>query len=108
MPRPEFTHEEESYIHSARATPAGLLNRVRHAGYVLAASALATYGYSDGRLEIMGIAFLLMIWMWVMDVRSTLNCAPVYRSIFEKYEEAVGVKSPKPASPESVVTIPGG
>jgi len=87
MAKPEFTPEEQYLISSAKT--AGTSGLLFDLAYLLPSTLLAGFGLYTDEIGIVVVAFAILVGFKVVERCYARKWDPVWKRIFQKYEEAV-------------------
>lgn len=104
MPIPDFTDEERYLIDGLKSQGAAGASQYM-AGYLIGAAVLAGFAFYSASLPMMAVAFLLVVGFRIYEELNQRRWTPIWRSIIEKYEEALHA-SVKNASKKTSTTDP--
>lgn len=89
MPRPDFTPDEQYLVNYAKSPTARRNAGAFTWGYVMGGIALGCCGAYYKSVELMVVAFALVIGFRIYEERYQRRWDPVFRSLIAKYEAAL-------------------
>jgi hypothetical protein len=90
MPLPEFTDKERFFIQYVESPKMAAGSTSYMWAYVLGGTVLAVVAAYVGSIRLMGAAFVVVCGFRIYEERYQKSWMPVWRSIVNKYEAALG------------------